>query len=187
MRSHKLNSSNFLTQVISALCVLTFSNTAVAKDWRLHQSSMSVFDQDIKKLNEEINGLIEDKRKTDEPSELRVITQAMADKHKAIQKLDKDRQKEYLHMRFQHPEKGEQQKREYSREKIKSLEEMESEFGLDARLNRIQAKIRKTFGTEKEATKLEAAGKPGPERLPASEGVERNRPSDADEQIRFSK
>jgi hypothetical protein len=205
MRSHKRNSFKFLTQVIVALvCILTFANTASAKSWLVHQTNMNMYDKQIADLNDAIHHLIEEKRKTDEPSELRVITQAMADKHKEIQKIDKDRQKEILHMRFQHPEKGESAKREYTRGKIKSLDEMESEFGLDAKLNRIQVRIRKTFGTEKLETEKPDSSKQTDaplaknksekrqhefvdERNPASESSKRNRPADADEQIHFSK
>jgi hypothetical protein len=201
MRSHKLNSFKFLIGTAAFFCALlcTFSSTAFAKEWLVHKTNMNLYDSDIAKHEGEIKALIEQKRKTEDPAELRVITQAMVDNHKEIEKIDKKRREEILHMRFQHPEKGEHIKREYTRGKIKTLEEMENEFGLDAKLNRVQAKIRQTYGTEKPTEKAEKpteirqaqhnvekteVGEDG--RTPASEDTP-DHPADADERIHFSK
>ena len=194
MRSQKHNRF----KIFAALaCVLLISSTSFARPWGEHHMRMNATAARIKQLEDDLKELIKEKKHAEEPAELRVITQNIADKYAEIEKIHKERHTEELHMRFQHPEKGDDEKREYTRIKLKSLEELENDFGLDARLNRVQAKIRRTYGIEVQAkdqaakeskshiTKHEEAHED--ERLPASEGKKRNQIPDADERITLSK
>ena len=194
MRSQKLNCFKIFAAFASGVLI---SSIALARPWGEHHMRMNASAARIGQLEEDLKELIKEKKHAEEPAELRVITQNIADKYAEIEKLYKERHTEELHIRFQHPEKGDDEKREYTRVKLKSLEELENDFGLDARLNRVQAQIRRTYGIETQAkdqaakettshlTKHEEAHED--ERLPASEGKKKNQIPDADERITLSK
>ena len=59
--------------------------------------------------------------------------------------LVKEYEEERLHVRFKHPDRNDTVERQYARYRLKSLQEMEKETGLDGRLSRIKARVMATF------------------------------------------
>lgn len=184
MTSRMLKFERCIGCLLAAL-VLIFSSHARADEWNRHKSNLSGRQSKMSALESEIQGLIKEKSHAENPDEIRHITLSMEEKHKALSTLINEQREEQLHIRFKHPEKGDASAREYLRYKIKSLGEMESEFGLDARLNRIQEKVRVTYGVKKE----EPEQKPSEAlRVPASTHVKpKAKDSEESERIRLSK
>lgn len=163
--------------------------TAAAGDWRNHQASMGTKQSKMKMLEAEIEELIQQKKTVEDPDVLSTLTSAMATKHTELAEVVLKYREELLHIRFKHPEKGDESERKYPRYQLKTLKEMENEFGLDAKLNRLKGRLEHTFGIKKPEPPPEDTPRRQAEdisaRAPASEDP--NRPADADERIRLSK
>ncbi|MCM2280452.1 MAG: hypothetical protein NDI61_01240 [Bdellovibrionaceae bacterium] len=170
------------------LLILTFllmAASARAGDWQAHQSSMGGKQSKMKSLEAEIEGLIHEKKATEDPEAVRVIVSSMAQKHEELETVAQEYRKEFLHIRFQHPEQGDHSERQYPRYRLKSLTEMESEFGIDAKLDRVRNKMRAVFGSHERRIDAKTDEPQGPEssRAPAQAPS----PPEASERIRLSK
>lgn len=109
--------------------------------WSDHQSRLTSYTAKIRSFEKEIEDMIATKHHVDRPDQLKVLTQQIAFKYKDLQKTVKDYETERLHVRFQHPDRDLDTDREYPAQKLKSLEEIETAFGLDGRLDRIKRQV----------------------------------------------
>lgn len=171
--------------------------SAWAGDWRIHQSSMGGKQRKMKSLEAEIGELILQKRDTEDPDAIRSITASMAQKHAELEKVAQEYREELLHIRFKHPEQGDESDRRYPRYRLKVLKEMETDFGLDAKLDRLRDRMHRTFGLKKSepSDDDELVSSPGLVPTPSAdnggdhqrEPAQTERPVEADERIRLSK
>ncbi len=106
---------------------------------------MISYTQRIEANEKEISELVEKKKNTEDPGALKEIMADIKRKHDELEKISADRNAEYLHMRFHHPEKGDLAERKYSRYTVKSVSEMERDFTLDGRLDRVKKAVALKF------------------------------------------
>jgi len=114
----------------------------------------------------DIHALIEQKRHTDDPVQVGEIMRGIAERHSRLEKKAKEYEEERQHVRFEHPERNDQLERKYVRHEVKSVEEMESTMGIDARLDRIRFLVTLKFPVPE--TKITVEEKNFRTRLPAS-------------------
>lgn len=154
MRSRRLTKA-----VLSKTAILLFSgflgSIAHAGSWNDHATKLSNLTKQIQAKEEEIRELIEAKKKTTDHKKLAEIVKTLGDLHVKLEELSAQYEKERQHVRFEHPDRNEDLERVYVRHRVLSISEMESEFGLDGRLDRLKVRVLKTFpiAEEKEKTK----------------------------------
>lgn len=115
--------------------------------WSEHESRLTSFMAKIRTLEKEISDMIESKHHIESSERVRILTQQIAFKHADLAKVVKDYEAERLHVRFQHPDRDSELEREYSAHRLKSIDEMETTFGLDGRLDRIRRQVGVVFPT----------------------------------------
>lgn len=109
------------------------------------QSKLQGYTREIDDLEKQIHHLIAEKRKADEKEEIKRLVDQIAESYKRLQKASRDREALWLHIRFKHPEQASSLEKRYTRFKLKSLQEMEAEVGIDGRLDRIKSRVMATF------------------------------------------
>lgn len=169
---------------LAALCF--YVPAALAGDWRGHQSSMGTKQSKMKALESEIEDLIHQKKGSEVPDEVTRITVTLAEKHGELAKVTREYREELLHIRFKHPELGDESDRKYPRYQLKTLKEMETNHGLDAKLDKIKERLQHTFGMKKPEAEDETP-KAEKETAHSREPAQEKRPADADERITLSK
>lgn len=110
--------------------------------WTEHESRLTSFATKIRSLEKEISDLIEHKKSLENPEKVRLVTQQISFKHGDLSKAIRDYEEERLHVRFQHPDRDQEEERRYQAVRLKSLEEIEEAFGLDGRLDRLRQQVK---------------------------------------------
>ena len=133
---------------VSAILFLVVRGSA--EEWTTHQTNMKFHDQRIAELSGGLSELIDKKRHIKDPKQLKLIMEEMVKNHGLMKEQYEKRNTELNHMRFRHPEQGQEFERKYQRtDSLKALEEYEAETqgGLEYQLSKIREKIRLHFGT----------------------------------------
>lgn len=146
MRSRKWNPTNrFIACVSLAGAILCCANPADARPWNEHTNRLMTLSRQMENGEQEIHTLILEKRRTYDAKKVADILRQIEEKHKAIRKAWKDYEEERQHVRFEHPEKNDQLDKTYVRHELRSLEDLESDLGIDARLDRVKARVLAKF------------------------------------------
>lgn len=109
--------------------------------WSEHQSRLTSYTAKIRSFEKEISDMIEVKHHTEKPEALKTLTQQIVFKHADLAKVVRDYETERLHVRFQHPDRDRERERQYPSQRLKSLDEIETAFGIDGRLDRIKKQV----------------------------------------------
>lgn len=110
-----------------------------------HESRLTSLTAKIRSYEGEITELIEAKHHVENSERVRQVTQQITFKHDDLRRAIHEYETLRLHVRFQHPDRGSEDRREYPRQRLKSIEELDRVFGLDGRLDRIKTAIGKVF------------------------------------------
>ncbi|MCC6277816.1 MAG: hypothetical protein IT289_07885 [Oligoflexia bacterium] len=138
-------------QLIKGLAMILFlicSTMTQASEWGRHEANMKGYQSKIRTAQEEIQALVAKKNHTVEPEAKEKVLKEILQKYKDMSRMFKDYRFEREHMMFQHPEKGDKTKRQYRHMKLKSLEELEKEAGLEGQLSRLKKKVDEQFPKE---------------------------------------
>ena len=135
---------NLLGLVLLA-AVFLLPALASADPWSEHAARLPAFAKKLEDLEKETKELLEQKKAAEEPAALRDIIKQLSEKEKAMAEAAKAYESERLHIRFKHPDRADVIERQYVHYKLKSLDELESEIGIDGRLDRLKAKVLATF------------------------------------------
>ncbi len=187
----------FLGSLLVVLSLGLAVPRAFAGDWRAHQASLGSKQGKMKAAEAEIEDLIHQKKGAEDPDEVTRLTGALAERHEGLARAAQEYREERLHVRFKHPERGDESERKYPRYQLKTLKEMEAGHGLDAKLDGLRERLRRTFGVKspeggspgigrggEQGAALDPVRKVEPARGPAAR---EKRPAEADERIRLSK
>lgn len=98
MRTQSLKNS-FLT-----LIILTFSFSALAEEWSEHLKNIDRIDRGIYKLEQELDVLVERKKKTRDHARIEETLQRIVEIHAELIALRKDIDLEKRHIKDEHPE-----------------------------------------------------------------------------------
>jgi DNA repair exonuclease SbcCD ATPase subunit len=177
MRSHNWKDHNqFLVYVFALLCAffwaLTLTPQAEAGPMAEHEAKLNGQKKQIEGLEGEIRELIQHKQHEHDAKQVQELIKEIANKHKELEKVSQEYEEVRLHVRFHHPDRNETVERKYLRYKFKSLKEMEDEFGIDGRLDRIKTRVSQTFPAPKPELKKNEPHAGAGLRKPASEDEE---------------
>jgi hypothetical protein len=170
MRSRKDIKANAFFAIIFAAGVLTLvSSNSFAGEaegastapggggFSGHLSKISALKHETEDLEAETKHLIEEKREADDDAKVRALTLEIAEKYKSLKEAGEKLEAETTLVRFHFPEQAENLARKYVRFKTKSLKDLESEAGIDGRLDRVHEHVLATFPVpELEKAKNEA-------------------------------
>jgi hypothetical protein len=152
---------------------------AEAKPWAEHAQKLAAFSHQIEQGESEIHELIEEKRHSHDANHVAEIMKSIGERQRAIEKASSQYEEERQHVRFQHPEKNDQLDHVYVRHEVKSVDELENDLGIDARLDRVKARVlakfpipdrtqtaeAQKFRTRLPASKAEVSGDDVPEKI----------------------
>ena len=161
--------AGFVLPALVCLCVVGLSPAAHAGPWPEHLAKISKLKSEVDALESEIKHMIHEKHESHVESQVREITVSIAEKYKTLKEAADKLEEETTHIRFKHPEQADKLDRKYTR-RAKSLDDLESEVGIDGRLDRIKRKVAATFPTPELKRQMTEAPKINPFflRTPAS-------------------
>lgn len=145
MRSPNWKVTETFRRALVAITVLFISSVGSARPWSEHTSHLSMLSKQIETHENDIRALIGHKKHAQDPKRVADIIREIDEHQKAIIKASKDYNEEREHVRFEHPEKNDQLDRTYVRHEVKSLEELEGDLTLDARLDRVKSRALSMF------------------------------------------
>lgn len=109
------------------------------------QARVAALEAKVHSGETEIAKLVAEKQHTNNPEKLNEIIRQMLTVHKEIKQNAKEYDQQRALIRYRYPEKGANEKRQYERIQVKSLEEMESEINLSSSLSRTFKKVRSQY------------------------------------------
>lgn len=140
-----------LSKVLLGVATLLCFSSSQAGDWKRHQVMIKNFKSQIVSFQRSLDQLIERKKSATDQQTERKIMQQMVITHAQLVKAHQRYREEYDHMRFRHPERGEEFEKTYSEQvKLKDLEEIDEEAGIEGRLTKIRRTLQKHFGVDVE-------------------------------------
>lgn len=80
--------------------------------------------------------------------QLKEVVQQIVKEHKSLKQLIEDYEKNRNILKYRFPERGNLEERKYQKLELKSVEELEKAIGVDGKLNRNMAKIKKVYKTK---------------------------------------
>jgi len=124
-----------------------FGQEARAAEWARHEINLKGMAIKIENLQDDIRALIEKKKESKSADEKEELMKDIVKKNGELKKIYKDFKAEKEHVRFEHPEQGDKTERAYRHLKLKSLEELQDETGLDGQLSRLKKKVETSYET----------------------------------------
>jgi hypothetical protein len=137
-------------QLVKALVILVLffgMGKSFAGDWATHEASLRNTAIRIGSMQDDLKALIVKKNKNKDPVERDKLLDEIKKKDEELKRLYENFRAEKEHVIYEHPEQGDDTERKYKHVKLKSLEEMEGESGVDGQLNRLKAKVERTYAT----------------------------------------
>ncbi len=136
-----MNGKNFFA--VQMLCFFV-SSILHAGNWSQHQSALNGGRDRIKSREQEIAKLAEEKRGAS-PEKIQTILVEIQKKQKEIEDTKRSLEKEREHVRFEHPEKGLVFDRVVGDLKVKSVDEIQAEAGLDKKLTSLRSQMGRAY------------------------------------------
>lgn len=130
-------------------------------EWLALQNDLNTLKAKIKGKQDSIVKLIEEKKHSPD-SHLKEITHSLSSEYKELEKLNEEYEKKRTVLMFRYPERGKDPDRKYNRMKLKSLEEMEAQAGIDSQLDQNMELMKKQFPKRKQVVEPKAVEAPLP-------------------------
>ncbi|MFK8137803.1 MAG: hypothetical protein AB8E15_05515 [Bdellovibrionales bacterium] len=135
--------------------VILFSSPLFAGDWKIHASNMRANMAELTQKEQAVKSLIQQKNNTKDKalisSLLDQIVTAHEDYKKAVDKYNEERN----HIRFEHPEQGDDTERSYRYRNAQEIEDLEDAVGIYGRLGKVKRKLKKTYGIKDKKRNIE--------------------------------
>ena len=126
------------------LLILLSVNPAQSGNWSQHQGSLNGAKDRVTSKEAEIAKLATEKVGA-KPETTKTILAEILKKQLEIKEIREALEKEREHVRFEHPERGAQFEKVIVQIKPKTLEEIQSEVGLEKRLSTLRMQVAKTY------------------------------------------
>lgn len=117
-------------------------------EWPKVQAEVASLKAKIHQSEEAIKKFNEDRLKAKDEKVRAEIHQSMKDEHQNLKQLVKEYEERRNYFLYRFPEKGRTAAREYQRIEVKSLEEMENQHSLEARVTKAVKTMRGKFKVE---------------------------------------
>jgi len=145
------NSQQLIKGMKVFLFFILFSLSAEGAEWGRHEVNLKGYATRINSAQEEIQVLVVKKNQNRDPKVRDELLLEIIKKNNDLKRIYKEFKTEKEHVRFEHPEQGDQAERKYRHVKMKSLEDLENEQGLDGQLSRVKRKIETQYTTPEKA------------------------------------
>lgn len=137
-----------------ALAILFLPLTTHAGDYQSHEMKLRKYEVEIEKHELEIRAMAKEKASTSDGREKERLHEAMVAEHSELEKISAKYNDEKVHLRFKHPEKGENKERQYSRHTVQPLSAFE-DVSLDGKLDTFLGKFKRVYGETPKPKKVE--------------------------------
>lgn len=117
-------------------------------EWLKMQNDLNSLQAKVKAKQESIRGLVTEKNRVQDPKQVKQILDTMTAEYKEMRKLTEEYEKQRTILLFRYPDKGKVGSRSYEKILLKSLEDMDTEFGVEGRLNKGLKKMRQQYGSQ---------------------------------------
>lgn len=158
---------------------------AHAGDYQAHEAKLGKLDAQMKKTTEDIQALAKSKQHAVQAEQKENIHNQMMSLYKELKISSSDYQETVTHIRFKHPEKGDEIERKYSRQPLQPFSNFENDVTLDGKLDSFLHKMRTVYGETPKPKKQEL--KKADPRAPASAEKKPFNPDDVDQPITLKK
>lgn len=170
--------------LLVAICILFFPFSSQAGEYQAHIAKLGKVQAQMQKLEDEIHELAKKKSHAVDATEKEEIHKEMFTAYAELRKLNDDYEETKTHIRFKHPEKGEETEHKYSRHEVQPLANFENDATLDGKLDSFLGKFHSVYGQpvkEKKEARVEVVKKPVVEKKKVVD------PDDVDQPITLSK
>ena len=158
-----------------------------AGDYMAHTAKLGKLDAQMEKTTQEIHHLAKSKQSAVTAEDKEAVHKEMLALYKELKNYSADYQETKTHIRFQHPEKGDEVERKYTRESVQSFTSFENDVSLDGKLDSFLHKMRTVYGETPKPKKQEVKPFVDP-RAPASIVKKKEfNPDDVDQPITLKK
>ncbi len=132
-----------LTYRIGTLILL--SQFALAGNFDTHTQNLQNMVGAISDIEAEIKNLIHHKRAEHDREAQQKTMKEIQQSHKKLEEAYKNYNEEVNHVKYRHPEQGDQGERTYTVLKPRTLEQIENDIGLEGKLDRIKRKLERQY------------------------------------------
>lgn len=124
---------------------LLICSAALGGSWNEHMNNINSMLGRMRTDEEEIKKLVEEKAQAKSKEQLNEILKQIVERYKNLQETHKRFEEERHHVRFEHPEKGDEVERRYRPFRLRTIDQMETEVGLEKKLDRFKAKVETVY------------------------------------------
>ncbi len=140
-----------LRNLVALVVAFVGMSARAEENYTSHQLKLVALMAKVHSKEDVILGLLEEKSHAKHAGQLNEIASQLATEHKELRVLVDDYEKERNIIRYRFPEMNSDEERKYRRITVKSIEDIESEIGLDKQLDETKKKMRLHYGLFKEA------------------------------------
>lgn len=143
---------------IFACLLLVIPQSGIAGNWAVHASDLRAKIALIQQLEGDIEKAIEQKNQQKSGDNTAVL-QLIVDKHKELTKTVEEYNELRNHVRFEHPEQGDETERKYRSHQLRSLDEFEQAVGIYGKLDRVKLQLRRVYNWQEQKDRARQRGR----------------------------
>ncbi len=133
-----------VNKILILVVTIFFGILASADEWEHHKTNLQKLSGEIEANEKELKELIAKKKHSKQSPEL---LKEIEGKHRAAEKTLTEYNKEVEHVKYRHPgREAEQETRSYSIITPRTVEDLESDIGIDGKLDKLKQKMKKQYG-----------------------------------------
>lgn len=126
---------------IHLVFLVLISSKSFAGGFEAHKQNLQNMVMSISDIESEINKMIHHKRSEHDREAQKKVMKEIQEAHKKLLEAYKKYNEEVNHVKFRHPEQGDEGDRTYTVLKPRTLEQIENDVGLEGKLDRIKRKM----------------------------------------------
>ncbi len=158
-----------------------------AGDYLAHAAKLGKLESQMDKVGGEIQNLAKGRQSASTAEQKETVHKEMLALYKELKNYSSDYEDTKTHIRFQHPEKGDEVERKYTREAIQPFTTFENDVTIDGKLDSFLHKMRTVYGETPKPKKQEAAKQVDPRAPASAEKKKEFNPDDVDQPITLKK
>ena len=140
-----MQSLNLKTISLISLFMLVFTAQALAESWIFRTERRKNLMSDMARIEQEIHENVLKKRSERNPEKLKFILRDISRSYDELRDVHDDYLENERIIRFRYPEKEDANKRQYTLYKLKTLDEIENDVGIDGHLDRVKRRMMKVY------------------------------------------
>lgn len=115
-------------------------------EWVEIQSRLQTLRAKIAAKDRAVRDLIKEKEHAKDPRRSHEIVTNMTNEHRELREATEEYDRQLNLLRYRFPEKGLKEQQRYKRVDVKSLDELEKQVGMEARLKQVTGKVQRQYG-----------------------------------------